>query len=555
MTTPDDSARTDASSQAAENPASPQPDGRTEDRPFWPRFRLLILRIVAVMGAVGVFAIVCTAGAGWYTSRPEFCNSCHIMEPYYVSWQESSHKDVSCIKCHFPPGVAEKARGKMLGLVQLVTYVTASQGTRPVAEIPDESCLRSGCHETRLLSGRLDFHGIPFDHAVHLQDMPREKQLHCTSCHSQIVQGAHMTVTTSTCFLCHFKDEFFNEGLGTCTRCHQIPEEEIDLGNGVTFHHDLSYEQGVDCASCHGDLIRGNGEVPPERCTVCHNREDDLQRIDDHFFLHQVHVTDHNVDCLSCHLTIHHSLDPHKIENAAGDCASCHRNPHQAQVELLLGRGSEILGERPSGKALARIACQTCHRVEHVSSTGAVLFEATLETCSSCHDADEVVQLEAYHVQLQDSLPALVEAVSQAEAAVEAADLPADRKATIQLALQKVKADVEFLRVANGIHNLHYASTVTRGVVEEISDVCRQLNIAMPEVTLPEVRGDEAAPSDAVAESPEDDEYGRVPPREAETPGEDDDVAPDTPVVEQDAGDGAAPSYDPVTGHSDRDRS
>ncbi len=111
-----------------------------------------------------------SACAGWYTSRPQFCNSCHIMEPYYKSWQESSHKDVSCIECHFPPGFGGKVRGKMLGLVQLAKYVTASAGA---AALPPRSpmpvaCGR-GCHETRLLTGRVDFHGVPFDHTPHLE--------------------------------------------------------------------------------------------------------------------------------------------------------------------------------------------------------------------------------------------------------------------------------------------------------------------------------------------------------------------------------------------------
>ena len=72
---------------------------------------------------------------------------------------ESSHKNVSCIECHFPPGIGGKVRGKMLGLVQLAKYVTKTAGPRPAAEIPDASCLRSGCHETRLLAGRVEFHG------------------------------------------------------------------------------------------------------------------------------------------------------------------------------------------------------------------------------------------------------------------------------------------------------------------------------------------------------------------------------------------------------------
>ena len=236
-------------------------------------------------------------------------------------------------------------RGKVLGLVQLAKYVTQTQGPRPTAEIPDASCLRSGCHETRLLSGRVDYNGIAFDHAKHLpQDegqLTRGMHLRCTSCHSQIVQGQHMTVTESTCYLCHFKDIPFNEGLGACTRCHQIPDTEYDLGGGVKFHHDLAYEKGVECASCHADLIRGNGEVPRERCTVCHNREDDFARLKDKEFLHKTHVTDHKVDCMSCHLTLNHSLDANKIATAASQCAACHPNQHQQQVAMLEGSGAQ----------------------------------------------------------------------------------------------------------------------------------------------------------------------------------------------------------------------
>jgi nitrate/TMAO reductase-like tetraheme cytochrome c subunit len=266
----------------------------------------LLARTAALLGVLLVAGVLATAGAGWYTSRPEFCRSCHIMEPYYQSWMASTHKDVSCIECHFPPGFGGKVRGKLLGLVQLAKYVTQSEGPRPAAEIPDASCLRSGCHETRLLSGRVDFHGVPFDHAQHLGDLRRGKTLRCTSCHSQIVQGSHMTVTTSTCFLCHFKEGRFNEGLGACTRCHAIPEKAIDLGGGVMFTHELAYQRGVDCANCHGDLIRGRGEVPRERCGVCHNRQEDLAKIDDHVFMHQKHVTEHKIDCLDCHLSIEH---------------------------------------------------------------------------------------------------------------------------------------------------------------------------------------------------------------------------------------------------------
>src|SRR5512140_322813 len=40
-----------------------------------------------------------------YTMQPEFCRSCHIMEPYYTAWHSSTHKNVPCVDCHFEPGL------------------------------------------------------------------------------------------------------------------------------------------------------------------------------------------------------------------------------------------------------------------------------------------------------------------------------------------------------------------------------------------------------------------------------------------------------------------
>ena len=413
---PDSSETPDASvGGAAAQPLLDDPSS------YWQRARYILLGVVAVAGAFLLTLGMLTSGAAVYTSRSEFCISCHIMEPYYVSWQESSHRDVACIKCHFPPGAGEKVRGKLLGLVQLLKYVTATAGPRLSAEISDASCLR--CHDTRLLAGRVDFHGVPFDHRPHLSDLRRGKRLRCTSCHSQIVQGSHMTVTTSTCFLCHFKDGLFNEGLGTCTRCHQIPEGEFDLGGGVKFSHDLAYEHGVDCANCHGDLIRGNGDVPRERCTACHNRQDDLKQIDDHVLMHQVHVTDHKVDCLECHLEIQHSLDRHRIEHAAADCKACHPNQHGEQVRMLLGQGAKSISARHGGMAVAGIACPSCHQVKEISPTGTVLWRASTALCTQCHDEAATERLRARHEQLQGSLADIEAGLLRARDAVGGAGL------------------------------------------------------------------------------------------------------------------------------------
>ncbi|MBC8870257.1 MAG: NapC/NirT family cytochrome c [Planctomycetes bacterium] len=525
--------------EQSRNDDTHEPSSQTEpygwgppiDGSLWHKLRWFAARAIALLGAFVLFGAVVMGFAGWYTSRPEFCRSCHIMEPYYVSWQHSSHKDVSCIKCHFPPGAGEKIRGKMLGMVQLAKYVTRTEGPRPAAEIPDASCLRSGCHEARLLSGRIDFQGIPFDHRPHMEELRRGKKLRCTSCHGQIVQGTHMTVTASTCFLCHFKDTHFNEGLGACTRCHQIPEEEIHLGGGVKFHHDLAYEQGVDCASCHGDLIRGNGEVPVERCGVCHNREDDLKRIDDHVFLHQKHVTEHKVDCLDCHLAIHHSLDSDKLHHAASDCTSCHPDHHQEQVAMLKGIGGRSIAAQASSMSVARIACPSCHRVEDVSPTGTVLMKASLKTCNACHDNEEVTELETYHASLKEAISNLGTDIERVRDEFTAAELDPERKTAIESRLDDITHDVHFLQTGNDIHNIHYARALAEAVVEQLSSLCDELKVELPSIRLPEKPGAEPAEEKPAEEEPAKEEPAEDEPLTDE-PAKDE-PAKDEPVSEK----------------------
>jgi nitrate/TMAO reductase-like tetraheme cytochrome c subunit len=514
---------------------SPQPTEASAAEPWnlfvrgnkWKKVRWFTARAVALVGSLLLLLAVATGVAAWYTSRPQFCRSCHIMEPYYVSWQESAHKDVSCIKCHFPPGAGEKVRGKLLGLAQLAKYVTGGGGPRPgAAEIPDESCLRSGCHETRLLSGRLTFRGIPFDHRPHLEELRRGKKLRCTSCHSQIVQGSHMTVTTTTCFLCHFKDGHLNEGLGTCTRCHQIPEKDFELGGGVPFNHNLAFERGVDCANCHSDLIRGRGEVPRERCRVCHNRESDLQRINEHEFLHQMHVTEHKVDCLNCHLTIQHSLDKERIAHAASDCAACHPDHHQEQVSMLQGRGARTIPADPGSMAVARIACPSCHRVQQTSATGTVLWKGSLDRCAECHDAAATSRFQAYHLALRACLTELDGGISRARQALAKAALPADRSRAVTAELGDLQHDLTFLHVGNDIHNIHYAAALLRRLVVRVSAICRELKVAEPKVTLPEAiapgQPGPVEPGPKPAEKPADAEKPKLPdqPADAEKPTE-----------------------------------
>ena len=452
---------------------------------FWRKMRQVLLRILAVLVSFAFLLLLMIFCAAWYTSRSDFCRSCHIMEPYYDSWKASTHKDVPCIECHFAPGFGGKLRGKMLGLVQLAKYVTSSEGPRPAAEIPDASCLRSGCHETRLLSGREVYRGINFDHAPHLGEMRRGKQLRCTSCHSQIVQGQHMAVTFSTCFLCHFKGMPFNEDLAACTNCHQIPTKEYDLGGDVKFTHELAYKKGVDCANCHADVIRGTGDVPRERCAVCHNREGDLARRSDHEFMHQKHVAEHKINCLNCHLKIEHSLDKDRLIHFAEDCQSCHPQHHQEQIQMLQGKGSQIMLGSAGEMTVSRLGCPSCHQVRKVSPSGTVLWKASVQVCATCHEASQVKELQSYHTSLRSSLADIKEGIARVRKALEATTIEPDRLKAITTELDKIQHDLDFLRAGNDIHNIHFASKLEGHLLDRVVVICKELGIAEPTVKLP----------------------------------------------------------------------
>jgi nitrate/TMAO reductase-like tetraheme cytochrome c subunit len=273
-------------------------------------------RWFVVGGPVGlaiVLLVVVAAGAGLWelSSSPVLCSSCHIMKPYVDAWKSSKHGTVACVQCHYPPGFRDTIWVKYQALTQVVKWATQTYSSKPFAEVEDASCLRSGCHERRLLQGKVVYkRGIVFDHRPHLQEVRRGRQLRCTSCHSQIVVGTHIEVTESTCFLCHFKGMKSGRELtpiAGCPGCHEPPTGDIMVGS-VKFNHGEIVRRGVACQKCHLNVVEGEGVAPSVRCFTCHNQPEKLGRYSDTAFSHDFHVARHNIECARCHTEIKHKL-------------------------------------------------------------------------------------------------------------------------------------------------------------------------------------------------------------------------------------------------------
>ncbi len=340
-------------------------------------------RIGFVLAATVVVTVFAMTSFVKVTSQPTFCKSCHVMEPYFEAWETSTHANVTCTECHIPPGFEGTVHSKFMALSMVANYFTGVyKRSKPWAEIEDASCLREGCHDTRLLQGTVDFQGVTFDHTPHLEQPRRDRQLRCTSCHAQIVQGEHITVTSTTCFLCHFKPDSSGSwsDLARCTHCHNPPAGP--MAADTSFDHGEVLARKVDCASCHAAEVSGDGYVSVERCNSCHAQQDHIDKFSDREFVHAKHVTEHKVECTHCHTAIRHGAEAVVEREIAAGCAECHGGPDHAINAVWSGK-IKGLPESPSSMARAGMTCTSCHTGDfHLKGGGKVV-----PTCTPCHDA------------------------------------------------------------------------------------------------------------------------------------------------------------------------
>jgi nitrate/TMAO reductase-like tetraheme cytochrome c subunit len=108
------------------------------------------------------------------TAKPEFCGSCHIMEPYYESWHADLHGrklEIACVECHYAPGEKTTIKAHLRGLSQVASYVSGRYGTSsPRAHVDNRSCLTSKCHDDlNFMDKEITLGTVKFKHAKHLQ--------------------------------------------------------------------------------------------------------------------------------------------------------------------------------------------------------------------------------------------------------------------------------------------------------------------------------------------------------------------------------------------------
>ena len=231
----------------------------------------------------------------------------------------------------------------------------------------------------------------------------------------------HIEVNFKTCYLCHMKgrtSERDVKPLKGCLGCHEMPTQNVKIGNMTYNHKEFVTQRKVACTDCHLNTVRGTGNAPKERCVDCHNTQEKLERFNDVTALHKSHVAGHSINCFRCHNELHHgfadkeeqevlhisrstssifsiSTPPHQFQAAPFECANCHQDKHNGQEEMYTGQAQVLgLAEMPSPMFSARVACIGCHYDDGVTRNSpdrefkGVNFKPSEKACVKCHGAN-----------------------------------------------------------------------------------------------------------------------------------------------------------------------
>ena len=327
---------------------------------------------------------------------------------------------------------------------------------------------------------------VQFDHKPHLTEVRRGKNLRCTSCHAQIVVGNHMEVTTTTCYLCHFKESDSHDvvELSECRLCHQeLPDYDIEhqvkhpinndqvIETTVFNHIDYVTEDLKDCTSCHQHVNEGRGLARQDHCLVCHNDPKLLNRFDEIGFIHDNHITEHNVTCERCHEPIKHEVTP-MPEEMKQSCNSCHVSFHSGQRQMYMGVGAKGIEEPlPNPMYKAMVDCSGCHYAtpgKQASNKPFTGFTKVInyDSCKLCHGEMTEDYVDVFNDYI-DETKSYLATVERALKSLSTSSLNSNKDI-----INKIKFNLEFVRNSYGwAHNWEYSNMILDQIIEDIARI------------------------------------------------------------------------------------
>ena len=359
----------------AENAASQSPGPKKKSRlRRWLVGTAIVCAVSLILGStfIGV--------AEYKTSQPQFCSSCHIMEPYYATWEADVHGsklEVACVDCHYAPGERTTLKAKFRGLSQAASYFSGRYGAgRPRAYVSNLSCMTAQCHgDLRFMDKPLTLGTVKFVHANHLQRDPasekpnQQRFAELEKTLKGLVGDDHFKELNAAVSDAGPADARYDKLAALCEEWKVQVERATLVEFSQLRHREVRLAQldNLQCTSCHSYHATDQAAIRREK-------------VGNHF---QVSTT----TCFTCH------FNNESFNTGTSSCLSCHSPPQQeitvhAQMAL---PGTEEGEKKEAGTKLVKmnhaeilakkVSCASCH-------ADAIQHDAivTRRDCEQCHD-------------------------------------------------------------------------------------------------------------------------------------------------------------------------
>lgn len=245
----------------------------------------------------------------------------------YQSWRTSSHKTVSCARCHVEPGLANAVKYRITGVKRFYASLIFPAKSNGKLAKPSSRACRS-CHDKTVLTksnSRVPL--IP--HRIHAGAVGNEEN--CLECHKWLVhdekfQKGHKSLPlTGVCFKygCHGE---VKPTVEECQACHH--RESVPNADWRKNHRDVVNARGSNrcfdychkpdwCRSCHltGEKAPIAGvqaaSVPPTSTLISQHASKEWMKF------HGQEALTSSKKCLACHANYQLCRNCHSIRPAS----------------------------------------------------------------------------------------------------------------------------------------------------------------------------------------------------------------------------------------------
>jgi cytochrome c nitrite reductase small subunit len=145
------------------------------------KWALALAVLIGMAAGIGSYTFRYAHGLSYLSTDPRACVNCHIMQPQFDAWLNSSHRTVAvCVDCHLPEALIPKYIAKTENGWRHGKLFTTQRFVEPIRvqaagmAILQENCVR--CHE-------------PLVHEVAPGHELASSDVRCVHCHAGVGHG------------------------------------------------------------------------------------------------------------------------------------------------------------------------------------------------------------------------------------------------------------------------------------------------------------------------------------------------------------------------------